>query len=62
MNTPVIVDCCRTAIGRALKTLRPAVGDHTALESMRVPPLASIEAHREYQRALNAFIGQEGVQ
>lgn len=42
----------RTAIGRALKTLRPAVGDHTALESMRVPPLASIEAHREACRSL----------
>ena len=30
----------RAAIDRALKSLRPAVADHEALESMSVPPLA----------------------
>jgi uncharacterized protein YhaN len=42
----------RTAIGRGLKTLRPAVDDHAVLESMRVPPLASVEAHRDACRSL----------
>jgi uncharacterized protein YhaN len=42
----------RTAIARALKTLHPAVSDHAALEAMRMPPLASVEAHREACRTL----------
>jgi uncharacterized protein YhaN len=42
----------RTAVGRALKALRPAVADHAALESMPVPLLASVEAHRDVCRSL----------
>lgn len=42
----------RTAIDRALKTLRPAVADSGVLESMPVPPLASVEAHRDACRSL----------
>jgi uncharacterized protein YhaN len=42
----------RTAISRALKALRPAVNDHAVLESMPVPPLASVEAHRDACRDL----------
>jgi uncharacterized protein YhaN len=41
-----------TAIARALKTLHPAVKDHADLEAMRVPPLASVEAHRDACRSL----------
>ncbi len=37
----------RAAINRAIKALRPAVDDHAFLESMPVPPLASVEAHRD---------------
>jgi uncharacterized protein YhaN len=37
----------RTATARLLKALRPAVADATALETMPVPPLASVEAHRD---------------
>lgn len=37
----------RAAINRALKALHPAVDDHVFLESMSVPPLASVEAHRD---------------
>jgi uncharacterized protein YhaN len=36
----------RIAVDRALKTLRPAVADSAVLETMPVPPLASVEAHR----------------
>jgi uncharacterized protein YhaN len=42
----------RTAVGRALKTLRPAVADSGTLEFMPVPPLASVEAHRDACRNL----------
>jgi uncharacterized protein YhaN len=42
----------RIAISRASKILRPAVGDHAALESMPVPPLASVETHRDACRNL----------
>ncbi|MEA2880618.1 MAG: hypothetical protein QOF14_5814 [Hyphomicrobiales bacterium] len=42
----------RTATARALKTLRPTVDDLSALEAMLVPPLASIEAHRDARRNL----------
>ena len=42
----------RAAIDRGLKALRPAVADHDALESMSVPPLASVEAHRDACRNL----------
>ena len=42
----------RTAIGRALKALHPAVSDYGALESMPVPPLASVDDHREARRSL----------
>jgi uncharacterized protein YhaN len=42
----------RAVIERGLKSLRPAVADHTALEAMSVPPLASIEAHRDARRCL----------
>jgi uncharacterized protein YhaN len=42
----------RTAIGRAQKTLRPAVDDYAILESMPVPPLVSVEAHRDARRSL----------
>jgi uncharacterized protein YhaN len=42
----------RTAISRAVKALRPAIDDHAALESMLVPPLASVEAHRDARRNL----------
>lgn len=42
----------RTAISRALKALRPAVDDCAALESMTVPPLSSVEAHRDACRGL----------
>ena len=37
----------RTAIGRALKTMRPAVDDPAVLELMAIPALASVEAHRD---------------
>ncbi len=37
----------RAAISRGLKSLRPAVPEHEALESMSIPPLASVEAHRD---------------
>ncbi len=40
------------AIDRGLKSLRPAVADHEALESMPVPPLDSAEAHRDACRNL----------
>jgi uncharacterized protein YhaN len=42
----------RGAIDRGLKSLRPAVADHETLESMSVPPLDSIEAHRDACRNL----------
>ncbi|MCK1335766.1 AAA family ATPase [Bradyrhizobium sp. 38] len=42
----------RTAIARLLKTLRPAVADAAVLESTLVPPLASVEAHRDACRSL----------
>jgi uncharacterized protein YhaN len=42
----------RTAIARLLKALRPAVTDAVILESMVVPPLASVEAHRDACRSL----------
>lgn len=40
------------AIVRSLKTLRPAVADAAVLESMPVPPMASVEAHRDTCRSL----------
>ena len=42
----------RAAIARLLTTLRPAVADAAVLESMAVPPLASVEAHRDARRNL----------
>jgi uncharacterized protein YhaN len=42
----------RTAITRLLKVLRPAVADAAVLESTPVPPLASVEAHRDACRSL----------
>lgn len=42
----------RTAIARLLKAMRPAVADAAALESTPVPPLASVEAHRDACRSL----------
>ena len=42
----------RAAIDRALKTLRPAVAESAILESMPVPPIAAIEAHRDTCRSL----------
>ena len=42
----------RTAIARLLKALRPAVADAAVLESAPVPPLASVEAHRDACRSL----------
>jgi uncharacterized protein YhaN len=42
----------RAAISRALKALRPAVDDHAVLESVPVPPLTSVEAHRDACRSL----------
>lgn len=42
----------RTAVDRALKILRPPVADPGVLESMPVPPLASVEARREAYRSL----------
>jgi uncharacterized protein YhaN len=42
----------RAAIDRSLKALSPAVTDHKSLQSMSVPPLASIEAHRDACRNL----------
>lgn len=42
----------QTAISRVLKTLRPAADDYALLESMPVPPLASVEGHRETCRNL----------
>jgi hypothetical protein len=42
----------RTAIGRALKSLRPAAPNHAVLEEMPVPPLATVEAHRDACRSL----------
>ena len=41
-----------TAVDRALKTLRPHVADPGVLESMPVPPLASVEARRDAYRSL----------
>lgn len=40
------------AISRCLKSLRPAVAGHEVFESMSVPPLASVEAHRDACRDL----------
>jgi uncharacterized protein YhaN len=40
------------AIERGLRSLQPAVPDHVALEAMSVPPLASIEGHRDACRRL----------
>ena len=42
----------RIAVDRALKTLRPAVADSAVLETMPVPPLASVEEHRNACRSL----------
>ena len=42
----------RSAIDRALKALRPAVADYAALETMVVPPLTSVETHRDGCRSL----------
>jgi uncharacterized protein YhaN len=42
----------RSAIDRALRTLRPAMADFGVLESISVPPLASVEAHRDARRSL----------
>jgi uncharacterized protein YhaN len=42
----------RAAITRLLKALRPAVADATALDSAPVPPLSSVEAHRDACRSL----------
>lgn len=42
----------RAAIDRGLKSLRPPVGDHEALTAMSVPPLDSVEAHRDAYRDL----------
>ncbi|MGL3107261.1 AAA family ATPase [Bradyrhizobium sp. BR 1432] len=43
----------RTGIVRLLKALRPAVTDAAALESMSVPLLVSVEAHRDACRSLD---------
>lgn len=42
----------RDAMSRELKSLRPAVSGPEVLESMSVPPLASVEAHRDACRNL----------
>jgi uncharacterized protein YhaN len=42
----------RAAIDRGLKSLRPGVADQETLESMPVPPLDSVEAHRDACRNL----------
>jgi uncharacterized protein YhaN len=42
----------RATIARLLTALRPAVADAAVLESMAVPPLASVEAHRDACRSL----------
>jgi uncharacterized protein YhaN len=42
----------RSAIVRSLKILRPTVADAVALESMQVPPVASVESHRDACRNL----------
>jgi uncharacterized protein YhaN len=42
----------RAAIERSLKGLRPAVADHETLQSMTVPPVACVEAHRNACRNL----------
>jgi hypothetical protein len=42
----------RTAVDRALKTLRPAMANAGVVESTPVPPLASVEAHRDACRRL----------
>jgi uncharacterized protein YhaN len=42
----------RAAIDRALKALRPAVANHEALAAMLVPPMDTIEAHRDACRDL----------
>ena len=42
----------RTAIARLLKALRPAIADAAVLASAPVPPLASVEAHRDACRSL----------
>jgi uncharacterized protein YhaN len=42
----------RAAIDRGLKSLRPTVADHEALAAMSVPPLDSVEAHRDACRDL----------
>jgi hypothetical protein len=47
----------RAAIDRGLKALRPAVADHESLQSMSVPPLASVEAHRDACRNLEQRSG-----
>ena len=41
----------RAALDRALKALRPTVAEPATLESMPVPPLAAVEAHREACRS-----------
>jgi uncharacterized protein YhaN len=41
------------AIDRELKSLRPAVASYEALASMTVPPLASVEVHRDACRNLD---------
>jgi len=42
----------RTAIARLLKALRPAIADAAVLESAPIPPLTSVEAHRDACRSL----------
>jgi uncharacterized protein YhaN len=42
----------RIAIARLLRALRPAVADAATLESTPIPPLASVEAHRDACRSL----------
>ncbi|MGL9623021.1 AAA family ATPase [Bradyrhizobium sp. U531] len=42
----------RTAIARLLKALRPTVADAAVLELAPVPPLASVETHRDACRTL----------
>lgn len=43
----------RAALDRALKILRPTIADFAVLESMPVPPLAAVEAHRDACRDLD---------
>ena len=47
----------RAAIDRSLKALRPGVADRESLQSMSVPPLASVEAHRDACRNLEQRSG-----